>query len=125
MYLSLQVNCIEMSTNSGTVRKQVRDTLKQLQKDRRVVRGVLGDLALPDHCLHLVMALPNITADLLKQRLEPSFVQVATSFLCGGRGMGGGEGGRVTDIRTLTLTLPSLDHYFVCDGSPEGRPGDF
>ena len=79
-----QVNCIEMSTNSGTVRKQVRETLKQLQKDKRVVKHLLEDLDL--NCgVHMVMALPNITSQLLKQKLDASFVQVTfccCSFCC-------------------------------------------
>ena len=77
----LQVNCIEMSTNSGTVRKQVRETLKQLQKDKKVVRHVLRDLDLDNSCVRMVMALPNITSELLKQRLEPTTVKVKLGVL--------------------------------------------
>ena len=70
-----------MSTNSGTVRKQVRETLKQLQKDKKVVRHVLRDLDLDNSCVRMVMALPNITSELLKQRLEPTTVKVKLGVL--------------------------------------------
>ena len=65
---------MEASTNSGTVKKQVRETLKQLQKDVKVVTHVLRDLGLDDSCVHMVMALPNITMQQLTQKLEPKSV---------------------------------------------------
>ena len=58
----------------------MRETLKQLQKDKKVVRHVLRDLDLDDSCVRIVMALPNITCELLKQRLEPTTVKVKLGF---------------------------------------------
>ncbi|KAL8616657.1 hypothetical protein ACOMHN_031639 [Nucella lapillus] len=72
----IQVTCVEESTNSSTVKKQVRDTLRQLKKDEKVLKHVLEDMDLDADCIHLVMALPNVTTDQLKRKLEMKYLKV-------------------------------------------------
>jgi hypothetical protein len=57
------------------VKKQVRDTIRQLQKDVKFIKEAMKDLDIANH-ITTVLALPNITAEILKQKIDAKTLQV-------------------------------------------------
>jgi hypothetical protein len=57
------------------VKKQVRDTIRQLQKDVKFIKEAMKDLEISNH-ITTVLALPNITAEILKQKIDAKTLQV-------------------------------------------------
>lgn len=75
--LTVQVTCVERGTSKGTVKKQIRDTLKQLRKDEEAVHSLLQDLPLPHLSVVRVLALPNLSQQELRQKLETRMLKVS------------------------------------------------
>nr|KAG5696314.1 hypothetical protein BaRGS_027924 [Batillaria attramentaria] len=62
---------MDSGTNPGTMKKQTREKLKQLEKDEEVFKQLMADLGLPEGAILKVMALPNISMETLEKQLEP------------------------------------------------------
>ncbi|PVD19282.1 hypothetical protein C0Q70_19768 [Pomacea canaliculata] len=85
----IQVTCVERGTSKGTVKKQIRDTLKQLRKDEEAVRSLLQDLPLPHLSVVRVLALPNLSQQELRQKLETRMLKKLASMFGSGDNLEG------------------------------------